>query len=984
MPAAAAFELVRDETVPEVNSRARLYRHIRTGAEVLTLSNDDENKVFGIIFKPPPEDSTGVAHILEHSVLCGSRKYPVKEPFVELLKGSLHTFLNAMTFPDKTVYPVASQNLKDFYNLVDVYLDAVLFPLITENTFRQEGWHYELEASQGPLSYKGVVFNEMKGAYSSPGSVLGKAVQQSIYPGTTYGVDSGGDPAKIPDLTYDYFKSFHHRLYHPSNARIVFYGDDPEQQRLEKLEEYLGQFAAIPVDAAVGLQPRFTAPKQIAGTYAAGRDEAEKPNNAMVSVNWMMELIPDQETAIVLSLLDFCLVGTSAAPLRKALTDSGLGEGLTSSGIDDSYRQPMFSIGLKGIVEEDAPKVEALVLETLGQLARDGIDAETVAAGVNTLEFQLRENNTGSFPRGIALIFRSMRTWLHGGDPLEPLYFEAALARVKARLAAGEPLFENLIRTELLDNPHRTTVLLRADPEQAAREAAEERARRDAVRAEMSDTELADVMATATTLKALQEAVDSPEELAKIPSLRLPDLPRENKTTPTEESRLGETRVLFHDLKTSGVVYLDLAFDVHGLDPALLPYFPLFTRALTQTGTAKEDFVALSQRIGRSRGGLGAGRHVSGSFRSSEAAAYLMVRGKAVPDHTSELLAIATDVLLTPRLDNKERIRQMVLEEKAGFESRLSGMGNSLAAMRVKANFHEADWIAEELSGVTHLFFLRDLVAEIDRDWDGVAGKLETIRRAVVNRAALLANITTSGAEWEKFRPQLEGFLDGLPSSEPKFTPWPLPGTAAAEGLTIPAQVNFVAKGANILKLGYQPSGATAVAMTHLNTSYLWDRVRVPGGAYGSGTGFTEVTGSFVFTSYRDPNLLQTLDIYDGAGGFLRRDIDEAELTRSIIGVIGRMDAYQLPDAKGYTAMIQTLIGETPEPRQQRRHEVLGAKLADFKALADILAEAAKIGQVAVVGSEAAIKAANDERGGFLKVTRGLLGAARLPALWPA
>ena len=967
-----AFELTRDETIAEVNSRARLYRHIKTGAEVLTLSNDDENKVFGITFKTPPEDSTGVAHILEHSVLCGSRKYPVKEPFVELLKGSLHTFLNAMTFPDKTVYPVASQNLKDFYNLVDVYLDAVLFPLISENTFRQEGWHYELDATQGPLTYKGVVFNEMKGAYSSSASVLGRTVQQTLYPDTTYGVDSGGSPNKIPDLTYEYFKNFHHRFYHPSNARIVFYGDDPEAQRLEKLEEFLGQFDRIEVDSAVALQPRWSAPKQIAGTYAAGKEEAEKPNSAMVSVNWMLDPITDQEAAIVFSLLDFSLVGTSASPLRKALTDSGLGEGLTGSGIADDYRQPMFSVGLKGIEAGNASKVEALVLETLERLAREGIDDKTVAAAINTLEFQLRENNTGSFPRGIALIFRAMRTWLHGGDPLDPLYFETALGKVKARFASGERVLEDLIRSALVDNLHRTTVLLTADPGQGERENAEERARLEAARAELEEAGIAEVIETAATLKALQEATDPPEELAKIPTLRLADLPRQNKITPSEASNLGETRVLFHDLKTSGVVYLDLAFDIHGLDPKLLPYFPIFTRALTQTGTAREDFVSLSQRIGRSTGGIGASRYISGTFRPGETAAFLFVRGKAVPDQLDELLAIISDVLLTPRLDNKERIRQMVLEEKAGFESRLSGMGNSIAAMRAKANFTEADWVTEQLSGVTHLFFLRDLAAEIDRDWAGVAQKLETIRKAVINRAALLANITTDRAEWQAFSPKLAAFLDGLPSSPRAFTPWPVPANDAAEGLTMPAQVNFVAKGANIMKLGYKPSGATAVAMTYLNTAYLWDKVRVQGGAYGSGTGFTEVTGSFVFSSYRDPNLLQTLDTYDQASTFLTDGIAEAELTRSIIGVIGRMDAYQLPDAKGYSAMVQTLIGETPEHRQQRREEVLGTKPQDFKALGDVLAEAAKIGRVAVLGSETAIKAANDERGGFLRVTRVL------------
>ncbi|HVX81350.1 MAG TPA: insulinase family protein [Devosiaceae bacterium] len=972
MPISDAFELLRDEQIAEVSSRARLYRHRKTGAEILTLANDDENKVFGITFRTPPEDSTGVAHILEHSVLCGSRKYPVKEPFVELLKGSLHTFLNAMTFPDKTVYPVASQNLKDFYNLVDVYLDAVLFPLISENTFRQEGWHYELDSTQAPLSYKGVVFNEMKGAYSSPAAVLGKTVQMTLYPDNTYGVNSGGDPAKIPDLTYGYFKNFHDRFYHPSNARIVFYGDDPEEMRLEKLEEFLGQFDALKVDSSISMQPKFAAPRQIRSTYAAGPDEAQKPNSAMVSVNWMIDPMADQETAIILSLLDFCLVGTSASPLRKALTDSGLGEGLTGSGIADDYLQPMFSVGLKGIEPQNAGKVEALVLETLEALARDGIDRETVEAGVNTLEFQLRENNTGSFPRGIALIFRAMRTWLHDGDPLEPLYFEAALTRVKERLASGERVFESLIRSQLLDNPHRTTVLLTADPEQAARENADERARLDAARAKMSDEDVAELMAEVRLLRARQEEADPPEELAKIPTLHLADLPRSEKTIPSEESTLGTTRTLFHDLKTSGVIYLDLGFDLHGLDPALLQYVPIFSRALTQTGTAKEDFVSLSQRIGRSTGGIGVGRHVSGTFRPGETAAWLFLRGKAVPDKVEELLDIAADVLLTPRLDNRERIRQMVLEEKAGFESRLAGMGNSLAGMRVKANLSEADWVVEQLSGVSYLFFLRRLAAEIDSDFDAVAAKLESIRQAVVNRAAAVANVTTDGAAWEKFRPQLSAFLDRLPSRPKVVTPWPVPAQPIAEGLTMPAQVNFVAKGANIRKLGYEPSGATAVAMTLLNTAYLWDKVRVQGGAYGSGTGFTEVTGSFIFTSYRDPNLLQTLDTYDQAAGFLRREFGEADLSRAIIGVIGRMDAYQLPDAKGYTSLIQTLIGDTAAHRQQRRDEVLGAKVADFRPLADVLAEVAKVGQVAVLGSEAAIKAANDERGNFLKVTRVL------------
>ena len=966
-----AFELLRDETIPEINSTARLYRHKKTGAEVLSLLNSDENKVFGITFKTPPTDSTGVAHILEHSVLCGSRKYPVKEPFVELLKGSLHTFLNAMTFSDKTAYPVASQNLQDFYNLVDVYLDAVFFPLISENTFRQEGWHYELEASQGPLTYKGVVFNEMKGAYSSPSAVLGKVSQLSLYPDTAYGVNSGGDPVAIPDLTYKNFKDFHARYYHPSNARIVFYGDDEPNERLNILDAYLSQFERIEVTSAVGLQSRFPAPKQLTATYAAGPAEIGK-KSGMVTVNWMLDPIADGETALAHKILEHALVGYSAAPLRKALTDSGLGEGLTGSGLVDDLRQPMFTVGLKGIDESDGGKVEALILATLKTLRETGIDPQTIEASVNSFEFALRENNTGSFPRGIALMFRTMRTWLHDGDPMEPLRFEAPLKDLKQRLASGEKLFEDLIAVHLLANTHRTTVLLKADPEQSAREAAEERARLEAVREGMDETQLAEVAETMHTLKALQEASDPPELLAKIPSLTLGDLPRQNKLIPTATSQVAGVPSYHHDLATAGIIYLDLGFDLHGLSADLLPYFPIFSRALLQTGTRTEDFVALTQRIGRSTGGIGPQRMISGKLNSPDTSAWLFLRGKAVPEKAEELLAILKDVILTARLDNKDRVRQMVLEEKAGFESRLSGAGNGLVGMRIRAGLSQPDWVSEQMGGISHLFFLRELAKQIDSDWSFVEAKLEAIRTALVNRNGMVANVTSDAALWEGFQPQLAEFLTSLPVAAKNIASWPAADGAPAEGLTFPGQVNFVAKGANIMALGYRPSGATAVAIKRLNTGYLWDKVRVQGGAYGSSSGFSELTGNFVFTSYRDPNLLATIDAYDQAGAFLRHDVGETELTRSIIGVIGSIDAYQMPDGKGFTALIQTLIGDSEAHRQMRREEVLGASVADFRELADALSAAAKIGRVSVLGSEAAINAANEERGGFLKVTRVL------------
>ncbi|NJO06979.1 MAG: peptidase M16, partial [Chloroflexaceae bacterium] len=663
-----SFELLRDEHIAEVNSRARLYRHIKTGAEVLSLENNDENKVFGVTFRTPPADSTGVAHILEHSVLCGSRKYPSKEPFVELIKGSLKTFLNAFTYPDKTCYPVASQNVQDFYNLIDVYLDAVFFPRLVPHVLDQEGWHYELEDINDPLVLKGVVFNEMKGAYSSPDRVLGEYAQQSLFPDTTYGVDSGGHPRHIPDLTFEQFSEFHRTLYHPSNARIYFYGDDDPEQRLHIIEEYLDQFERLEPQSAVTLQPRFSEPRRLTYSYIVDEDEANG-KQSMVSVNWMLTETNDPQRELAVDILDYILTGTPAAPLYKALIDSGLGEDLTPTGYSDELRQGMFMAGLKGIAAEDANKVEALILDTLRALADNGLDPNDIEAALNTTEFALREQNTGSFPRGLVVMLRALNTWLHGDDPLAPLAFEQPLASLKQRLARGEKVFENLIRELLLENPHRTTVILNPDPDLARQEAEREQQRLDAARAGMSEADLQAIIANTRELKRRQEAPDSPEALATIPSLKLEDLERQNKTIPVAISERQETTLLYHDLPTNGIFYVDLALNLHVLPQELIPYGELFGRLLREMGTASEDFVSLSQRIGRTTGGIGASAMSSVIPGEQQSAVWLIVRGKATCDHVGDLFAILRDMLLTARLDNRERFKQIVLEEKAGLES---------------------------------------------------------------------------------------------------------------------------------------------------------------------------------------------------------------------------------------------------------------------------------------------------------------------------
>ena len=962
------FTLLRDQNIPEINTRARIWRHDRTGAELISMENDDENKVFGITFATPTSDSTGLPHILEHSVLCGSRKYPVKDPFVQLAKGSLNTFLNAFTFPDKTCYPIASQNLQDFYNLIDVYLDAVFYPRITPEILQQEGWHYELEAADAPLNYKGVVFNEMKGAYSSPDNLLGRHSERSLFPDTIYGNDSGGDPREIPNLTYEAFRRFHETYYHPSNAHIWFYGDDDPDERLRLIDAFISAFEAAPVRAEMPLQPRFDAPRSLRVPFDPG-DELK----GMVTVNWLLAENNSPETTLALSILGYILVGTPASPLRKALIDSGLGEDLTGGGLDDQIREMYFSTGLKGINPADSDKVETLIMDTLAALVRDGIEADMVEAALNTVEFRLREFNTGGFPRGLAMMVSALSTWLYGADPLAPLAFEAPLAAIKARLAGGERYFEDLIARFLLDNPHRTTVLLEPEPGLGERLEAEERARLDAVRATMSADGLARIAEDTEQLRLMQETPDTPEALATIPMLRLEDLDRTNKLIPLAEVEAGGAPVLYHDLFTNGIAYVDVGMNLRALPQEYLPYVSLFSRALLEMGTATEDYVTLSKRIGRKTGGIRPSSFTSTVVGRPETAAWLFLRGKGTMSQTADLLDILRDVLLTAKFDDRERFRQMLLEEKAGEESGLVPAGHRVVHSRLRAQFTEADWAAEQMGGISYLFFLRELADRVEQDWPSVVETLEAMRRHLLNRTTMLCNVTLDGDNWARFQPQLTAFMASLPAGSGDLAVWTPENGAANEGLTIPAQVNYVAKGANLYDLGYTLHGSALVITSYLGTSYLWEKVRVQGGAYGGFAVFDRHSGVFDFLSYRDPNLLGTLDNYDGTARFLRElDLSQDELTKGIIGTIGSMDAYQLPDAKGYTSMVRRLTGVTDDDRQRIRDEVLGTTAAHFRQFGDVLAEVNRAGRVVVLGSKDAIDAANAQRGGFLKVMKVL------------
>lgn len=974
------FDKVSEQFIQECKSKAVLYKHKKTGAEVMSVTNDDENKVFGIVFRTPPKDSTGIPHILEHSVLCGSRKYPLKEPFVELLKGSLHTFLNAFTYPDRTCYPVASTNTKDFYNLVDVYLDAVLFPKCVEDfqTFQQEGWHYELNNPSEDISYKGVVFNEMKGVYSQPDNILGRTAQQALFPDNTYGVDSGGDPKVIPKLTFEEFKEFHRKYYHPGNARIWFYGDDDPNERLRILNEYLDLFDTSPASSESKVEPQklFSNPVRIVGKYPAGKG-GDLRKKHMVCLNWLLSDKPlDLETELTLGFLDHLMLGTPASPLRKILLESGLGDAIVGGGMEDELLQPQFSIGLKGVSEDDIQKVEELVMSTLKSLAEEGFNSEAVEASMNTIEFSLRENNTGSFPRGLSLMLRSIGKWIYDMDPFEPLKYEKPLMALKARIAeeGSKAVFSPLIQKYILNNPHCVTVEMQPDPEKASRDEAVEREILEKVKAGMTEEDLAELARATQELRLKQETPDPPEALKSVPSLSLLNIPKEPIHVPIEIGVINDVKVLRHDLFTNDVLYTEIVFDMSSLKQDLLPLVPLFCQSLMEMGTKDMDFVQLNQLIGRKTGGISVYPFTSSVRGKEYPCSHIIVRGKAMAGCAEDLFNLVNCILQEVQFTDQQRFKQFVSQSKARMENRLRGSGHGIAAARMDAKLNTAGWIAEQMGGVSYLEFLQALEEKVDQDWIGISSSLEEIRKSLLSRKGCLINMTSEGKNLMNSEKYVSKFLDLLPSSSSvEKTTWNGRLSSENEAIVIPTQVNYVGKATNIYDTGYQLKGSAYVISKYISNTWLWDRVRVSGGAYGGFCDFDTHSGVFSFLSYRDPNLLKTLDVYDGTGDFLRQlEMDDDTLTKAIIGTIGDVDAYQLPDAKGYSSLLRYLLGVTEEERQKRREEILSTSLKDFKEFADAIEAAKQKGVVVAVASPDDVDAANKEHPNFFQVKKAL------------
>lgn len=952
------FTLIQETQLEEMSSLARVWLHEKSGAQCLSLCNNDENKVFGVVLRTPPHDSTGLPHILEHSVLCGSAKYPVKEPFVELLKGSLQTFLNAFTYPDKTCYPVASANLQDFYNLIDVYLDAVFHPLINAAIFQQEGWHLDAaprESGDGKMEivFKGVVYNEMKGVFSSPEAVMERESMHALFPDTPYGYESGGDPSAITTLTYRAFQEFHKKYYHPSNARFFFWGDDPEEKRLEILGELLAPYSRINVeDSVVPLQRSFDRPKSLRLPYASGDDV-----KSMYTMNWVLNTVgesPEQvENILAMAMLEHILLGMPASPLRRALIESGLGEDLAGSGMVNELRQMTFSVGLKGIEEKNAAQVEEIIFNTLKQLANGGLPRGMVEAAINSVEFALRENNAGHYPVGLSVMLRSLVTWLHSDDPasyapLATLRFEPPLKAIKDKCASGPGYFEGIIRSALIENMHRASIVLYPDKDMEKWLSQEESKRLHAKIKNLSQADKQRLIKATRLLQKQQATPDTPEALATIPRLSVGDLPAHGQEIPQEIMTDTPVPTLFHPQDTNGICYLGLHMDLRSVPEELLPLAPILGRAMLEMGSQDKDFAELNLEIARKTGGIDSDINILTHTHESFPIGLLSLGGKATPDKYEEFFALMSELLLQTRLDDQQMMARMLLEEKARLEHSLVPSGHLSVAVRLKAGLSASGLMAEQTHGISYLSSIRALAGEAMNDWPSLLAKLEQLRNIVTAKNSMFVNITAQPRERDRLIAMASSLTGLLPERSAEAAQRLVGEPPRKEALIAPAQVNYVGKGVNIFQQGYYFNGAFRVVLKHLRTGYLWEKIRVQGGAYGGFISLDKASGDLVFSSYRDPNIEKTLDIIDATADYLcsykpsQREIDTA-----IVGAIGEIDAHMLPDAKGHAAFVRAACGETAEDRERLRQEILAAGPDDFanfgEMLADIMPEASTV-----------------------------------------
>ena len=953
----AEYEILDEHRVEDVQSDGFILRHKKSGARIAILSNNDDNKVFYIGFRTPPEDETGVPHIIEHTTLCGSKKFPVKDPFIELAKGSLNTFLNAMTYPDKTVYPVASCNDQDFKNLMDVYLDAVFNPNITkyEEIFKQEGWHYELTGKDDELKINGVVYNEMKGAYSSPDEVLSSQIYRSLFPDNTYSKDSGGNPEYIPKLTYEEYLDFYHKYYHPSNSYIYLYGDMDVVERLEWLDkEYLSLYDYKKVNSEINKQPAFDEIKNVEAQYSITMDDSQE-NKTYLSYNRVVGDSLDEMLYQAFDVLDYALVSSPGAPVKQALIDAGIGDDVYGS-YDAGILQPVFSFVAKNANASQADEFESIIENTLKEVVKTGINKEALLAGINSSEFKFREADFGQFPKGLLFGLNCLDSWLF--DDMKPfIHLECLGTFAKLRKAVDTDYFEKLIQEYLLDNTHGSSVTVK--PKRGLGNEREEALAKELsdYKASLSDEEIKKLIEDTEHLKKYQEEPSSDEDLRKLPMLTRADMKKDAMPFSNIEDELLDVKVVRHDIESNGIDYISFLFDAGDFAQSELGYLGFFTNALGLVSTEKYSYTDLANATNIYTGGISTGTASHPDIKDRNNFVFKFeVKLKVLEKNLDKALELMEQMLLSSDFTDTKRLGELVAQIKARLQANLSSSGHLVAAMRSMSSFSRYALYQDELKGIAFYRSICRIEKELSESPKSVSDKLAAIVKKLFARNRMLISFTGNNEAYGNAKPLLKKVIAGFNKMSAVGNQAEVHFNTAKEPFIEASQIQYVAKTGDFICEGYEYTGALRLLRIILSYDYLWINVRVKGGAYGCMNTFLR-SGESYFVSYRDPNLSDTLDVYDRIPEYIKSfSPDERDMTKYIIGTFSALDTPMNPEAKGSRSLSAYLEGITYEQIQKERNEILNAQPEDIRRLADLVEAVLKKDSICVIGNENMIK----------------------------
>ncbi len=959
----ATYEIIERRRIDDLNSESYLMRHKKTGARVALLSNDDDNKVFAIGFRTPPKNSTGVAHIIEHTVLCGSKEFPVKDPFVELVKGSLNTFLNAMTYPDKTVYPVASCNDADFQNLMHVYLDAVFYPNIykTDKIFRQEGWHYEMEDENSDLTINGVVYNEMKGAFSSADDMLSREIQNSLYPDTTYGIESGGDPDVIPELTYEEYLDFHRKYYHPSNSYIYLFGNMDMAEKLDYIDKnYLSAFDKLEVDSEIGSQKAFDAPKEITKPYPVLPQE-DLSKNTYLSYNCSVGSTLDSKVYIAFDILDYALCSAPGAPIKKALIEKGIGQDVYSE-YDNGIKQPIFSIIAKNADASQKEEFVNTIREVLQEQIEKGIDKKSLMAGLSYDEFKYREADFGRFPKGLLYGLQVLDSWLY--DDMKPwINVEANATFAELKKEAEGRYFEELARKYLLDNPHRTVVVL--EPEQGLTEKKDEALKKKLqdYKNSLSKEEISKIVKDTKELKEYQDTPDDPKDLARIPLLKLSDMRKESEKFIYELREADGNRILFHDVFTNGIAYISFVFDMANVDEALLPYASSLKKVLGMLNTEHYEYGDLYNEINIRTGGIsGSISTYTDSDDVKKFQTKFEVSVKVLHENLEHAFSLVKEILTATRFDDVKRLKEIFGEQYARLSGDLSSAGHQSAAIRAMSYISPSAMVSDNVSGIGYFRHLEGVNKALDTDEGAkeLIDKLKLLSKLIFRPENLLVDITGTDKEYQGLEDQVKEFVKALYTEDVPKGSLKLVPVRKNEAFKTAGQVQYVCRAGNFANHGLNYNGALRVLKVMMGYDYLWKNIRILGGAYGCMSSFAK-NGDSAFVTYRDPNLTGSIDVFEKASDYLKEfDADDRTILQYIIGAISDLDTPKTPSAKGSYGLTAFLCNARMENIQKNRDELLATTKDTIRSLAQYVDAFMSDECLCVIGSSDKIDEAKD------------------------